>query len=228
MWPWEERNEKSGWYSVQDASGNRDFSSEDSGGFAEPHASGNREYTRKVVQNIKDQLRHDESISEMSINSEKMHISTWARFMASSMWAALHMDPSYDKNLELFKNSEFENKGLFGITRMMIEGNSEIKNVSPADVTSTLWGKPVLLKEQAIKWTKARVYVYSDSVLCLGKQHGPEDAIRKWSDQVSTLKMCPTFRELQGLTSSGKSSQEPSIGYSPQNSNRPTRKEHHT
>ena len=43
------------------------------------------------------------------------------------------------------------------------------------------------------------MYVFSDSVLCLGKQHGPEDAIRRWSDQVSTLKMCPTFRELQGL-----------------------------
>ena len=36
-------------------------------------------------------------------------------------------------------------------------------------------------------------------MLCLGKQHGPEDAIRRWNDQVSTLKMCPTFRELQGL-----------------------------
>ncbi len=69
-------------------------------------------------------------------------------------------------------------KGLFGITRMMIEGNSEIQTVFPADVASSLWEKPVLLKEQAIKWTKAGVYVYSDSVLCLGKQHGPEDAIK--------------------------------------------------
>ena len=42
------------------------------------------------------------------------------------------------------------------------------------------------------------MYVFSDSVLCLGKQHGPEDAIRR-SDQVSTSKMCLTFRELQGL-----------------------------
>ena len=57
--------------------------------------------------------------------------------MASSMQAALHMDPSYEKNLELFKKSEFENiKGLFGIRRMMIEGHSEIKNVFPADVAS--------------------------------------------------------------------------------------------
>ena len=85
---WEERNTKSRWYSVQ-------------------HASGNREYTRKVVQNMKDRLRRDESSSDIPMISEKMHISIWTRFMASSMQAALHMDPSCDKNLELFKNSEF-------------------------------------------------------------------------------------------------------------------------
>ena len=68
--------------------------------------------------------------------------------MASSMQAALHMDPSYEKTLELFKNSAFENfKGLLGITRMMIEGNSEIKTVFLADVTSSLWEKtPYCLK----------------------------------------------------------------------------------
>ena len=33
----------------------------------------------------------------------------------------------------------------------------------------------------------------------LGKMHSPEDAIKKWNDRVSTLKMCHTFRELQGL-----------------------------
>ena len=40
---WEERNEKIGWYSVQHASGNREYGSEDSGDFSETHASGNRE-----------------------------------------------------------------------------------------------------------------------------------------------------------------------------------------
>ena len=120
--------------------------------------------------------------------------------MASSMQGALHVDPSHEKKLELFKNSEFENiNGLFGVARTMIEGNSQIEDVFPADVASSLWEKPVLLQEQATKWTKARVYVHSDSVLCLGKQHGPEDAMRRWSDQVSTLKMCYTFRELRGL-----------------------------
>ena len=159
VWPWEERHEKSGWYSVQHASGNREYSSEDSAGLAETHASGNREYTRKVVQNVKDQLRHDESISEISINSEKVHMSMWTRFMASSMLAALHMDPSFEKNLELFKSSEFENiKGLFGITRMMIEGNSEIRMYFPQTLR-VHFGKNLY----CLKNKQARVYVYSDS-----------------------------------------------------------------
>ena len=100
--------------------------------------------------------------------------------MASPMQAALYMDPSYEKNLEIFKNSDFENiKGLFGITRMMIEGSSEIQIDFPADVASSLWEKPNCLKKQTMKWTKARVYVCSDSVLCLGKMHGPEDGVKR-------------------------------------------------
>ena len=75
VWTWEERSAKSGWYSVEHASGNREYDTENSGGLSETHASGHREYMRKVVQNMKDRLRHDESISEISMNSEKMHIS---------------------------------------------------------------------------------------------------------------------------------------------------------
>ena len=101
-------------------------------------------------------------------------------------------------NYSRILNLRTSNEGLFGITRMIIEVNSEVKNVFPADVASSLWGKLVLLKEQAIKWTKARVYVYSLRVM-LGKRARPEDTTRRWNDEVSTLKMYPTFRELQGL-----------------------------
>ena len=66
------------------------------------------------------------------MNLEKMDISIWTRFVASSMQTALHMDPSYKENVEIIKNSEFENiKGLFSITRMMIEGNSELRTYFP-------------------------------------------------------------------------------------------------
>ena len=119
---------------------------------------------------MKTRLGHNESVSEVLMDPEKMHISIWTLFVASSMKVALHMDPSYAKNLEVFKNSEFENiESLLNITSMMIGGISEIKNVSSIDAASPLWEKSTLLIDQAMKWAKARVYVYSDSVLCLGK-----------------------------------------------------------
>ena len=59
--------------------------------------------------------------------------------------------------------------------------------------------------------------------IMLGKPDGPEDAIRRWSDhQVSTLKMYPTFRELQGLDGDPIDFEwkivprSQSIGYSPE------------
>ena len=37
---------------------------------------------KKDVQNMKDRIRRDESITETLMNSEKMHTSMWTRFMA--------------------------------------------------------------------------------------------------------------------------------------------------
>ena len=51
------------------------------GGLSETPASGNREYMQKVVQNVKDRLGHNEGVSEVSMDSEKMHISIWTLFM---------------------------------------------------------------------------------------------------------------------------------------------------
>ena len=67
--------------------------------------------------------------------------------MASSMQAAVYMEPSYEKILEFFKNSE-ASKVCSVFTRMIIDGNSEIKNVLTADVASSLWEKPYCLKKK--------------------------------------------------------------------------------
>ena len=90
--------------------------------------------------------------------------------MASSMQAALHMDPSNEKNLELFKISEFENiNGLFGITRMMIEGNSEKKkNVFPADIARTQ-GKTGVAKRTSNQVDKSKSVRLLGLRIMLGK-----------------------------------------------------------
>ena len=66
-----------------------------------------------------------------------------------------------------------------------------------------LWKRFTLLTEQAKKWTKARVYVCSDSVLCLGKIHNADATTnKKWIELLSTL-------QENRLSSTRKISQEP-------------------
>ena len=160
----------------------------------------NSEYVQKVFQNAKNRSGHNEDHSQMAMEAEKTNISTWTVSMVSSMKAALHMDPSYTENLEVVKNSECENiESMFNITRKMIGENSDIMNVSSLETVGSSLERITLLNDQAMKWAKARRYVHSDSVLCLGGLSSPNDANRKWEEQVSTLTMCSTFRELQGL-----------------------------
>ena len=143
---------------------------------------------QKVFRIVTIRLGNNKGVSHMSMEADKTNISMWTLFMASSMQAALHGDPSFTENLEVFKNPDFEN----------IE-SSEILNVTSLETSSLSWERFTLLNDQAMKWAKARVYVYSDSVFGLGGLNAHDDAIRRWKDQVSTLQMCNTFRELQGL-----------------------------
>ena len=47
------------------------------------------------------------AVSEISMDSDKLHISIWTLSMASSMQAALRIDLNYA--IEIFKNFEYEN-----------------------------------------------------------------------------------------------------------------------
>ena len=55
-----------------------------------------------------------------------------------------------------------------------------------------------LLSDRTLKRTKAKVYVYSDSVLCLGKIHDPVEAVEPWKGQVTTVRMENSLSELLG------------------------------
>ena len=64
-----------------------------------------------------------------------------------------------------------------------IQGNTKIGPVLEV-TTSCLYGKHgvSLLHDQVIKWTKAKVHVYTDSGLCLGKVQDHSGASKKWTD----------------------------------------------
>ena len=71
------------------------------------------------------------------------------------------------------KNTIFEElQNLFDITRKLVHKQGEILNVRMVECASPSWTRSSLAHDQAIKWSKAKVQVYSDSALCLGKMTG--------------------------------------------------------
>ena len=112
--------------------------------------------------------------------------------MFSSMKAAIHLGPSSLAKLEI-ENS-------FNITqKLILEHSKEILNVKPLESSSPSCTRSALSLDQAIKWTKAKVRVYSDSVLCVGKMKKSKEAIKIWEGQVEEFKMYLTYEELLGI-----------------------------
>ena len=56
----------------------------------------------------------------------------------------------------------------------------------------------MLANDQAMKWAKARVVVYADSVLCLGKMEQSSGAAEKWKGKLDDIKMSSPYQDRSG------------------------------
>ena len=96
--------------------------------------------------------------------------STWGMFMTSSMHAAIFLGKDDSENLHIVRNTDREPsvQKLFDVTRKLVhEQKLEILGVPELRWrTSTLEKLSLVNGEEVIKLMKAKVYVFSDSVLC--------------------------------------------------------------
>ena len=106
--------------------------------------------------------------------------------MSTTMQASVHLGPSYNDNLVAYRNTDFkELKTLFDITqRLVLDQSFVFLNVSSVVWNFTPWMRSTLCHEQVIKWAKAKVHVYSDSVSSPGKMHDHSEANEKWKSQL--------------------------------------------
>ena len=74
-----------------------------------------------------------------------------------------------------------------------------ILNVSTIEWTFTPWMRFTLLHDTVVKWAKAKVHVYSDSVLCPGEIYEHAEANAKWKDQLQYFQPSNKFKDLCGI-----------------------------
>ena len=119
----------------------------------------------KIFQFVQKRLGMSASDSTLSMQAYKTNVLIWGMFMSSSMKAAIHLGPNYLANLEVYKNTNFEEiQCLFNITqKLILEHSEEILNVYTIESASPSWTRSTLAHDQMIQWTKAKVRQVEDS-----------------------------------------------------------------
>ena len=90
---------------------------------------------------------------------------------------------------------------MFDISEKLIFGQSDgIFGVSQINWEDSLWRKLSLVNdEDVISLSHAKVYVFSDSVLCLGKVNQNPASNTVWEEQLSWFKDSPQYRILDTI-----------------------------
>ena len=122
------------------------------------------DYIENIFRFLQKKCGVQEGHESFSVRASKTNILMWGLFMSSSMRAAIHLEQNYKKNLETYKFTNFEHiESLFSVAQNLVVDNpSEI-----LDSRSLCWTRSTLAHVQVKSWSKAKVRVYSHSVLCL-------------------------------------------------------------
>ena len=120
--------------------------------------------------------------------------------MSSTLEASVYMGKNYSDNLHSLKNtgSNLTLKQMFEISEQLIlEQSDEIFGASQISWESSSWKQSSLVNdEEVISLSHAKVYVFSDSVLCLGKMNQNPISNTVWEEQLNWFTDSSQYRTL--------------------------------
>ena len=110
-----------------------------------------------------------------------VNLAIWGMFMNTTLRAAVHLGKDYDMNLRFVQNYLWKTTGqLLRETEKLISGQTETTGISLISFQYLRWVSTSLLHSRAYQYSTAKVHVFSDSVLCLGKmEDNPVESCKK-------------------------------------------------
>ena len=99
-----------------------------------------------------------------------VNLAIWGMFMNTTLRAAVHLGKVYDMNLRFVKNYLWKTTGQhFRETEKLISGQTETTGISLVNFQEMRWVSTSLLHSRSYQFSIAKVYVFSDSALCVGE-----------------------------------------------------------
>ena len=146
--------------------------------------------TTEFVNKVRNQVRIRQK--RMSDDTEDCteHSIVWRMFMATTLNAATFMGKSYSTMQNVVQNEEkITLKQMFDITAQTIHNDEEIYCLDKIVYQRNTWTQLSLINDPVvIGLQSAKVYVFSDSVLCLGKVLQHPECNEAWKNRVAGVR----------------------------------------
>ena len=129
------------------------------------------------------------------------HSIIWGMFMAATMNAATFMGKNFQDNQNSIMNTtDLTLKKMFDISAKLVGEQDEIFNVDKIHWEKHLWKHLSLIgDETVINLQRAKVHVFSDSVLCLGRVHQHPKSNEAWKDRIGWIITDESYRDYHGI-----------------------------
>ena len=109
--------------------------------------------------------------------------------MAATMNAVTFMGKNFlDNQNSIMNSTDLTLKKMFDITAKLVGEQEEINNVDNIHWEKHSWKHLSLIgDETVINLQRAKVYVFSDSVLCLGRVHQHPQSNKAWKERIGWI-----------------------------------------
>ena len=157
--------------------------------------------TAEFVNKVKDQVRSRQKRMSNVAESGEEHSTIWGMFMAATMNAATFMGKNFLTIQNFIMNSEdLTLKQMFDITAKLVGEQDEINGLDNIHWGKNSWRQLSLIGDDTvINLQRTKVYVFSDSVLCLGRILQHPESKEAWKKRIAGVMSEKSYRYYDGI-----------------------------
>ena len=150
---------------------------------------------------VKDQVRNRQKRMSNVAEAGEEHSIIWGMFMVATMNAATFMGKNFSTIQSFTMNSEdLTLKQMFDITAKLVNDQDEINGLVKIHWEKNSWRQLSLIgDETVINLQRTKVYVFSDSVLCLGRILQHPDSNEAWKNRIAGVMVEKSCRDFDGI-----------------------------
>ena len=148
----------------------------------------------EFVNKVNNQVRKKQKIMSNVAGSGEEHSIIWGMFMAATM-------NFQDNQNSIMNTTDLTLKKMFDISAKLVGEQDEIFNVDKIHWEKHSWKHLSLIgDETVINLQRAKVYVFSDSVLCLGRVHQHRMSNEAWKERIGWIITDQSYRDYDGIS----------------------------